>query len=906
MSNAGRTMQEKQDASCRLALAAYLRDLGKLAERARIDEATRKDRHGVSVAEYNKQLYSLRWEGRYTHVHAAYTAIAIDDIENFLPPLKGEAIAPFTASEEGGADDTLINAAAMHHKPQSAFQWIIATADRVASGFDRDAFARYNQAVDHENRPLNHYTRRQLTLFEQIRPEGGETREPELSWRYPLKPLSVESLFPVEKKDCEVADKAAAQREYRRLWDDFKAALGKIPKPHRDNWSLWLDHFDSLWAAFASAIPSATAGDAKPEVSLYDHSRTTSALATALWRYHEDSDPAMVREQLRAQWSRQLQHQPLAGQAWSDRKFLLILGDFFGIQPFIFASGGRTQKNAARLLRGRSAYVSLLTECAALRILDELGLPPVSQVINAAGKFLIVAPNRPEVVERLGALQDEFNRWFLDQTWGQSGIGIAWEAAACGDFLDRGQHREGAPFKRLIDRLFNRLEEVKARRLDLCGRQAPAPVFEDFLDRFDNTKGLCAIDGRSPATEAMPKDEGSHISRLALDQINTGKWLAHCDRLLITRTHINHNTLTLDLFGYHVSFTGSENAGGELAQLAAGGDLRRAWDYALPASEQEALFHGYARRNINAYVPLMGDLDAWERDRYQGLAEDDDWDARAPKSFEHIAKDALWLDAKGRWMGTEALMILKGDVDNLGAIFEKGLEKPSFSKWAALSRQMNAFFSVFLPWLCKKEYPSTYTVFAGGDDFFLIGPWRDTIDLARHMRQWFQRYVANNPDIHFSVGLLMAKPGIPVQQMGDMAEQALEQAKAHEGKNAMALFGQTLSWSQFDELWDTFEAIERASEEFGLSTGYLYRLQDLAAMADNLQSDRPRPENAIWRSWFSYRTWRMLEQNLTGAEERAERERRMQELAKILSEPIERYGNRFRIPLFIHLYQQRS
>ena len=46
------------------------------------------------------------------------------------------------------------------------------------------------------------------------------------------------------------------------------------------------------------------------------------------------------------------------------------------------------------------------------------------------------------------------------------------------------------------------------------------------------------------------------------------------------------------------------------------------------------------------------------------------------------------------WTGVSALMTLKGDVDNLGAIFERGLEAPSLSRMAALSRQMNAFFAV--------------------------------------------------------------------------------------------------------------------------------------------------------------------------------------------------------------------
>ncbi|HHH38163.1 MAG TPA: type III-A CRISPR-associated protein Cas10/Csm1, partial [Sedimenticola sp.] len=888
------------DASCRVAFAACVHDLGKFTERARIGEAAEKDAEGNTRGEINKQLYCPQWDGRYSHVHAAYTAMAIDLMEAELPPLKGHDVSPFAAWKAGDADDSLINAAAMHHKPGTFLQWVIATADRVASGFEREAFEAYNKAEEGTETGKTHYTARQLTLFEQIRTAGeAPAARGDFHWRYPLRPLSIEALFPVAAKDYEHNDRKEAQREYRELWEGFRKALASIPESHRRNWPLWLDHFDSLWAAFTHAIPAATAGNARPEVSLYDHSRTTAALATALWRYHHDrgDDPRAVAGAMRQR------------SDWDQGKFLLILGDFFGIQEFIFASGGETQRNAAKLLRGRSFHVSLLTECAALRIMDALDLPPTSQVINAAGKFLVVAPDTPETRERLSSLQQEFDRWFLRHTYGESGIGIGWESACCNDFIHRAGEGE-APFKRLIDRLFRRMDEMKARRLSLCGGRPPSPLFEGFLDAFDRDKGVCAIDGRSPATLPMDGKPEKSVCPLAADQIRVGRWLGHHARLLMTRENIGHHTLGLDLFGYHVSFTGEQEASGRFGNLARDGSLLRAWDYSLPERRDQLLFAGYARRQINAYIPMLGERNAWDADRYRGIGETDDWDPRAPKSLEHIARDDLWLDENGRWMGTDALMVLKGDVDNLGSIFEKGLERPSFAKWASLSRQMNAFFSLCLPWLCHDRYPSSYTVFAGGDDFFLIGPWRSTIRLAREMRTAFTRYVTENPEIHFSTGLVMTKPGTPVRQLGECSEEALEQAKGLPGKDAMTLFGETVKWQAFDDLWKTFEQIEEKSAGFGLSTGYLYRLQQLAMMAENLRpgAPDPNPENAIWRSWFSYRTWRALERmRLTGnaQQQRRERLRRMNELAKVLAEPIERYGSRFRIPLFIHLYQQR-
>lgn len=883
---------ELLEPSCRVALAAYLHDMGKFAERARIEEAMQKDADGNTRADINKQLYCPQYDGRYTHVHAAYTAIAFDLLERHLPELVGADMAPFQPWSERDADDSLINAAARHHKPDTFLQWIIATADRVASGFEREEFEAYNRAAD-----TNHYTARQFTLFEQVR--LFDKQRPQLhTWRYPLRALSPQSIFPVEAKGYESSDKTAGQAEYRALWKEFTAGLESIPKSHRSNLPLWLDHFDTLWQCYTQAIPAATAGNTKPEVSLYDHSHTTAALAVALWRYHHalDDDPQATATALRQRAD------------WSEQKFLLVQGDFSGIQDFIFASGGETQRRAAKLLRGRSFHVSLLTECAALRVLEALGLPPTSQITNAAGKFLIVAPNTPASVEALAGVQRELDAWFLEHGFGQSGIGLASLAASCDDF------RHGAdgdsPFKHLMCRLFERLEEAKLRRFDLCGAAPPGAIFGGFLDAFDRDKGVCAVDGRSPARELLG-DTDAYVSALAADQIAIGGWLASQERLLITRAPLNHHTLRLPLFGYCANFTAGDETTGLFGAEAHSGNLRRAWDFSLPQSADTPLWNGYARRAINAHVPRFGTLNEWDAGRYAGIDEDaDERNAEAIKSLNHIACEDMRLDERGKWLGVGALMTLKGDVDNLGLIFQGGLENYTFAKMAALSRQMNAFFTIHLPRLCGDEFPNTYTVFAGGDDFFLIGPWRQTLELARRMRQDFARYVAHNPELHFCAGLSMTKPGLPVRELGRLAEETLERAKAvgdkskpATAKNAVTTFDRAVTWDRFEKLLQRADALKNQADELELSTAYLYALLGYAEMAGKAHE---RPENALWHSHFAYRTARMLERNRKKSS-REERRALHAILAKdIANQGIGQFAADYRVALFTVLYQLRD
>ena len=894
--------QELLKATSRVALSALLHDLGKFAERARIQVPT-------EVLDANKQLYCPHRKqytddpGYFTHVHAAYTAIALDLLEREFPELKGETMTPFASWRSADADDSLINAAARHHKPETFLQWVVATADRVASGFERSEFDRYNEAPEGTATGKNHYTARQLSLFEQIRLHGKPSAaRSEFEYRYRLRPLSPDALFPVKAQGYENNDKQGAQAEYRRLWDGFIEALKQIPKSHRGSLPLWLDHFETVWGVFTHAIPAATAFNVRPDVSLYDHSRAVASLAGALWRYHHDrgDDPLNVAAAMRGR-----------GGDWDEQKFLLVQGDFFGIQDFIFATGGETQKKAAKLMRGRSFYVSLLAECAALRVLEALDLPTTSQVINAAGKFLIVAPNTEKTVAKLHEVQETLDRWFLRQTWGTAGIGLAFMPACCNDFRQGQEADDETPFQRLMRRLFEQLEAVKLQRFSLCRRDTPT-VFDDFLDSFDNSVGECAVDGRSPARKENAIGDGAYVSDLAYDQIRTGEWLTRYQRVLITRKSlVMEGSLRLPVFGYYINFANSEQISGKFGSEARTDNLRRAWDFALPESADGALWNGYARRQINAYVPRWDDQAATEDalGKYQladeVLAEGD------AKTLNHIACEDRRYQENGDWRGIAALMTLKGDVDNLGLMFQRGLGNPTFAKMAGLSRQVNAFFAVWLPWLCRSEaeYASSYTVFAGGDDFFLIGPWHSQLRLAIRLHEDFARYVAANAEVHFSVGLSITKPGMPVRQLAAMAEGALEHAKAHNPneairapKQAVTCFNQSMFFEEFEALLLRAQRLSEITADFTLSTGYVYGLLQLVDMAEQVDE---KPENALWHSYFAYRTRRMLERRKGLNEE--QRRRAQNELAdEIAGKGIERHLGNYRVALFTHLYQQRT
>lgn len=914
---------ELLDASTRVALAAYLHDLGKFAERAGIAEAEVKNNEGNSLKDINIQQYCPNFNGRYSHVHAAYTAIAMDVIEKHLPDIKKQDCFPFaswSAGNMGEATDSLINASARHHKPETFLQWIIACADRLSSGFERSEFDEYNSAEEETKDKRTHITARMEVLLEKVQLDGAAA---EALYRYALKPLSPTALIPIKKKDAEPKDNTEGRAQYAELWKGFLLAMQRdtgedaIPQSHKQELSLWFDHFDSLWLTFTHCIPSATASkvgnkfiDIPVDVSLYDHAKSAAALATALWRWHHEtnacnfSNPSHIN----------------SAEEYQKEKFLLIQGDMFGIQNFIFQSGGSSTKYASKLLRGRSFYVSLMAECAALRVLDALGLPPTSQITNAAGKFLIVAPNTPATIVALEKVRSDFDTWSLDRTQGRAGLGLAWTPATANDFVTKAQGEHS--FQLLLNTLFAELDIQKHQRLSLWDANKPS-VLSEYIAAFSKENGVCQIDGISPAA---PGKDGIAMGQLAKDQIAIGNHLAKSHRVVITREKLSGDgSLSGDILGLYIHFTKDEDTSGRFAPEVKNHNLLRCWDFSLPVENGDApLWNGYARRYINGYVARFE-----SEDLYAGTGKYKEFEAELDcaqskgeiKTFNHLAcENRIAVDKNGQtitdpsmaemWLGTPGLHALKGDVDDLGAVFQKGYEKPNFAKMAALSRQVNSFFAIYLPWLCRTQFPQTYTVFAGGDDFFLIGPWKSQMQLACTMSDEFKRFVANNSAIHFSAGLHLSKPGLPIRTLATWAEDSLESAKMQEGKNAITCFGNTLSWDDFNKLIIETQWLESKKQELALSAGFIYGLLELSDMADKKHQNNP--QKAMWRSQLSYRTARWIsdkrkpKQDEKQDEYQARIKQETSDLIGKLANKFSTHGSKYHIPLYTYLYTYRD
>lgn len=692
--------------------------------------------------------------------------------------------------------------------------------------------------------------KRLIPLLETVSLDANETSpaDPLGSCQYRLRsaPLSRETLFPLKKEE---------KPDESDIFARFAAALEKVP--HRAFPDLWLSHTESLLLRYFSSFPAITGNREPVDIPLYDHIRATTAMACSLYQYHQDGGRFTAES---------------IGKT-DTKKFLLVSGDFQGIQSFIFKEGGESRKFRSKLLRGRSFQVSLFTELVAHRLCEAAGMGVQTVLMKAGGKFILVFPNTEKAALAVQTVKQEVADWFLAATNGEAGMVFSVLEAAPEAFFS-------GKMGDVWETLHRKMGAEKYKRLDMgavCGRRG-APFASAPPCLYCNTG---------------PRDslvlEGG--CRICQDQKWLGESIIKTGGIRITRGSGKLGVPFLERYQLTIE--------ADPARVKATAEDLMIWQFSLPDSEEDPMV---TLQFINGYAPQYTEEDA---KRASGTGDSDEIVAGTPKHFQSIAEASRPLSGDGTCPA--ALGVLKADIDQLGLLFGCGMRKERFclSRLTALSRQVDLFFSLWLPEFLASERPfqDVYTVFAGGDDLFLIGPWRQIITLASRLETEFSRYTGENPAVHFSCGITLEAFHIPVNLLAKRAEAALERAK-HLGGNRISLFGKTVLWEEFKNLHGLEQTLSGwlAGKDPVMKTGMLYRLVKLAEMAEAEQRLGADAGAAVqigemsclsWRSKLAYTVHRNVGKKWAAI------------LHDKLTTAMVMHGGNLMIPLQILLYERR-
>jgi len=349
--------------------------------------------------------------------------------------------------------------------------------------------------------------------------------------------------------------------------------------------------------------------------------------------------------------------------------------------------------------------------------------------------------------------------------------------------------------------------------------------------------------------------------------------------------------------------------------MPSGNEILKYWDISFGSNAQGN--KGLTRKYVNGYVPLyqekdlneIGFLDTGKTEKKK-LEMMDEVQVGAVKSFHHISASAMTSDLNGGKRGTDALGILKADVDYLGLLMGCGLSGNRFtiSRLASLSRQFHYYFALYLPDLLESEFSEVYTVFAGGDDLFLIGPWNRIYQLAFRLEKTFAEYVCENPAVHFSAGIALQKSQIPLNILAETAEAALEKSKTG-GRKRFTMFNETVPWDDIAALESVRESLEDWLSHEWLTKGMLYRLNSFIGLA--AKEDRVKKQDHVlledmaclkWRALLSYSAGRNIGKKIKSPDERKQVRK---QLIEQMVGWLEKYRGTLRIPLWNVLYHHR-
>lgn len=204
--------------------------------------------------------------------------------------------------------------------------------------------------------------------------------------------------------------------------------------------------------------------------------------------------------------------------------------------------------------------------------------------------------------------------------------------------------------------------------------------------------------------------------------------------------------------------------------------------------------------------------------------------------------------------GDRLLGVLKMDVDRLGEAMVGALDR-GLPTLAHLSRRLDEFFAVTLQAdLRDRDSPwrDLYTIFSGGDDLLMVGPWNVAFDFAHHVRRRFSG--AFGPEgLTISAGLALSKPKRPIHLAAEEAEALLEQAKtcpapgAAAPRDQCATLGQVWKWQDHKYVANTACLLADWVDRGTAQRGWLHTLLGLFEMRHGLAQAAPPDPTATAR-----------------------------------------------------------
>ena len=206
-------------------------------------------------------------------------------------------------------------------------------------------------------------------------------------------------------------------------------------------------------------------------------------------------------------------------------------------------------------------------------------------------------------------------------------------------------------------------------------------------------------------------------------------------------------------------------------------------------------------------------------------------DGREPITFEELSRKAR---------GDRRLAVIKADVDDMGARVGEiaravASEYPPYSGLRSFSQALHGFFLDRVQDMLRERWQSMYTIYSGGDDLLMVGPWDVVLDFAGTLVKEFADGPGKRYDLTLSAGIAFTPYRVPVRNAVERADDLERQAKARQGKDSCAALEAIWKWKRHETIIGDGKKLASwvQEERTKLPRSLLQRLLSLA------ESDQP-------------------------------------------------------------------
>ncbi len=659
-------------------------------------------------------------------------------------------------------------------------QKIVRTADHYSAS-ERDEI---EEPAEGENKQVTRYKSIELVNpFSYVKRDFGNTF-------VCLKIDGKTGIYP-NRKDRE--NLGTPSQIFKEFKDDI-ALLNKI-----ENFKARINTLNSVLQKYLQFIPSSLYRTKSkkayyPTVSLYEHLKTTAAIALSLYRTNNG-------------------------------RIGFILGDLSGIQKFIF-NKYKQLENPAKILRGRSSFINLLTLLTIEKLKENFDLYDFNVIVNNGGNFLILT--NPISEKDIKKIEKEINLFLIEKYGLTLTYSLTYKEFDISDVFGR------------EDEFSNEERFVKAiKEIHLLNAEEKNRKFKGYLDEV--VKSL-------NSDETLK--EGQVCEICGLHRKKVGDRCEFCDELVKLGDAIRKKKLVFHKRTNEIKFKYKVGEEEKLTDLFKGilRNPKMESDIIIKINDTKIDSNEINENTeikfllIGNYVPYTDgkkEIDINKKDGANG-------EKSGLMTFEEIASD------------NKILTLFKSDIDNLSDLFVRKWDvqenkkislSGTISRYSFVSFLINLFYSINLNELCEQNgaHYRPYIVFSGGDDLTTVinssGAIEFIVELSKRFNEFFQ-----NDEIHFSAGVNLFHHKKPVDKVIEMAEELLKKAKSYRAghgdtkdnnKNAIA-FDENLIIKREDlrsieKIWNILtygtdneqEMKQRSKKENILSKSTLYFLLTL-------------------------------------------------------------------------------